>query len=489
MPRFADRARLLTLDLDRDAAEPLHRQAYKGVAQLILAGALGPGERLPSSRAIAADFGLSRATVLAALDQLASEGYVEARPGSGVYVAASLPEPAPLSGPRAGEARPGPALSRRGAALVAAEPMSWRGAGAFALGVPDVREFPFDLWARLLARTWRDGAEGVALNRDPGGHAPLRVEIARYLATVRGVRCAPEQVIVVNGTRQAVDLAARLLLDPGDRAAVENPGFPGVRGGFLAVGASLAPVPVDDDGLSVEALAALAPAPRLVYVTPSREYPLGVTMSLARRLALLHWAREADAWIFEDDYDSSFRYAGRPLAALQGLDDDGRVLYVGTFSKALFPTVRLAYLVVPERLVESFLAGRAGLDDHPAPHAQPALAAFMAEGHFAQHLRRMRRLYALRQEALLAALARRAADVLEASPEPSGMHLLARLCGGLDDAEAARWAQARGFMTPPLSAYYLGQAARQGLLLGYTATPERRMDELCLRLAAALRGQ
>ena len=487
MPRFADRASLLTLDLDREGGEPLHRQAYNGIARLILAGALKPGERLPSSRAVAADLGLSRATVLAALDQLASEGYVEARAGSGVYVARSLPDDRrPAAPQRPSSARP-PALSARGRLLTREEAQFRRGGGLFAPGVPDVREFPFALWARLLAKSWRSGA-GAALDRDPAGFAPLREAIGGYLGAVRGVRCPAERIVIVSGTRQAMDLAARLLLDPGDVVAVENPGFPGIRASLIAAGAALAPVPVDDEGLSVSALAALRPAPRLVCVTPSREYPLGVAMSLPRRLALLDWARQADAWIFEDYYDSEFRYAGRPLAALASLDDDGRVLHVGTFSKALFPTIRLAYMAAPEALVSAFLAGRTGLDDHPAPHAQPALAAFMAEGHFAQHLRRMRRLYSARQQVLLAALERRLAGALEARAEPSGMHLIARLgpAVAFGDAEAARRAAARGFAAPPLSAHYLGPAVEQGLLLGYAATPEAAMDQAVARLVAAL---
>jgi len=504
MPRRADRMPLLHLDIDAEGSSPLHRQLYEGLRKAILAGRLAPRGRLPSSRALAAELGISRNTVLSAFEQLAGEGYLEARQGSGSRVAAMLPDPpAPVAAgsPASRRLRPAkpepdaakPGLSRRGLALTAAfSARAARGQGAFAPAVPDLEIFPFELWSRLLARGWRRPDPDMALGRDPAGYPPLRAAIADYLRRVRAVRCEPEQIIVLSGIRQAVDLAVRLLLDAGDRVWLEEPGYAGVREVLRAAGATLVPVPVDGEGLSVKAGAKQAPDARLACVAPSHQYPLGTVMSLGRRLELLAWARGAGAWIIEDDYDSEFRYAGRPLAALQGLDADGRVIYVGSFSKVLFPSLRLGYLVAPPALVDGFTAARATLDDHAAMTAQPALAAFIAEGHFAAHIRRTRKLYAARQSALLTAAERHLTGLLELTPASAGMHLLARLAPRLiarmDDREATARAAAHGIAVAPLSAFHMTNPRRQGLLLGYAGVPEPQIEPAVKRLATALRG-
>ncbi|HWA42773.1 MAG TPA: PLP-dependent aminotransferase family protein [Hypericibacter adhaerens] len=496
MPRRADRMPLLDLDIDEAAPAPLHRQLYEGLRKAILAGRLAPRGRLPSSRALASELGLSRNTVLAAFEQLASEGYLEARRGSGSRVAATLPD---LSPPRRrapsrseAQAKPAVGLSARGLSLSkASDARATRGDGAFAPAIPDLDIFPFELWSRLLARSWRRPTLAMATGRDAGGYLPLRAAIADYLRRVRAVRCEPEQVIVLSGIRQAVDLAVRLLLDAGDRVWLEDPGYAGVREVLRASGARLVPVPVDGEGLSVKAGARKAPDARLVCVAPSHQYPLGTVMTLGRRLELLAWARQAGAWVIEDDYDSEFRYAGRPLAALQGLDEDGRVIYVGSFSKVLFPSLRLGYLVAPPALVDAFTAARSTLDDHAAMTAQPALAAFIAEGHFAAHIRRTRKLYAARQAALLAAADRHFRGLLELAPAPAGMHLLAGLAPALaarmDDRAATARAAAAGITVSPLSAFQMTSPRRQGLLLGYAGVPEDRIEPAAIRLAAALR--
>jgi GntR family transcriptional regulator/MocR family aminotransferase len=481
----------LPIGVERGGKEALYRQVYRDLVQLILSGRLRKGARLPSSRALAEELGVARNTVLLALQQLAGEGYVETRHGSGTYVSHELPQLPPIA-PRVPTATSPrrPDLSKRARTLVAPSNLPLAGAGLLRPGEPDCSEFPFALWARLLAESWRAPERRLLVADDRAGYPPLRAAVAEYLAAARGVRATPEQVIVVSGIRQALAIAARLLLDPGDRVWVENPGFPGLRGPLLAAGAALMPVDVDGEGLSFEDGQRRAPQPRLICVAPSHQYPLGMTMSAPRRLALLDYARQANAWIFEDDYDSEWRYAGRPLAAMQGLDRDGRVVYAGTFSKTLFPSIRLGYVVVPEKLIEPFLTARAALDEQPAAVAQPALAAFIAGGHLGAHLRRQRRRYRAKQERLLAAAVRHLRGLLEVAGDPGGMHLVGflhpDLSARMDDREASLRAARVGISVPALSGHWIGPAKWQGLLLGYTAIPERQIDAAVARLAAAL---
>ena len=359
--------------VDRSSAVPLHRQVYHDVREAILARRFTSGMRLPSSRELAAELGVSRNTIVSAFEQLLAEGYVEARTGAGTHVAFALPAellggtPPPLEPPSNGIPRAA-ALSRRGT-LLARTPMSCSPGEdkprAFQVGMPAVDAFPFRTWRQLMSRRWRQLPRSLLCYGDPAGYAPLREAVADYLRASRAVRCRTEQVIIVAGSQQALELCATVLLDPGDAAWIENPGYPGARGALLGGGARLVPVPVDEEGIDVAAGTAACPDARLAYVTPSHQYPLGVVMSLSRRLALLKWAEQAGAWVVEDDYDSEFRYRARPLAALQGLDRHGRVIYVGTFSKVLFPSLRLGYLVVPPDLVEPFVAASV----HAAHHA------------------------------------------------------------------------------------------------------------------------
>jgi GntR family transcriptional regulator/MocR family aminotransferase len=498
------------LGLDRGAGAPLHRQLYDALREAILDGRLRPGARLPSTRALAVDLAVARNTVLAAFEQLLAEGYLVGRVGSGTTVAVVPPEALLHARPVAVGARPvarARGLSRRGTGVVAARPPA-RGAppGAparpFRPGVPAYDAFPFEAWARLAARRWQRVPRGLLDYGEPAGHRPLREAIAAYLREARAVRCETEQVVVVAGAQQAIDLAARLLLDPGERAWVEDPGYPSARGALAAAGVRLVPVPVDPGGLDVAAGARRAPDARLVYVTPSHQYPLGVTMSLARRLRLLEWAARAGAWVVEDDYDSEYRYAGRPLASLQGLDAAGRVIYLGTFSKVLFPALRLGYLVVPPDLVDAFVAARALADRQPPSLTQAVLADFMGEGHFARHIRRTRALYAERQAALLEAAQERLGGCLALEPAEAGMHLLGRLPAGADDRAAAAAALAAGVEAAALSDFRVpdprgsrraGRAGDAGpgpagLVLGYAAWPPAEIRAGVGRLATALRG-
>jgi GntR family transcriptional regulator/MocR family aminotransferase len=542
-------APLIALALDRAAAPAgsgagaLHRQIYDQVRELVLDGRLAPGTRLPSTRALARDLGCSRNTAVLAFEQLLSEGYLEGRRGSGTYVSRVLPEDllsvrgrAPgaaavrkpdLGGDGAKRTARRARLSERGRRLAELRRgqrtgVSERGSRAFTPGIPELGSFPFEVWGRLLGRAWRRPSAALTRHGEPAGYPPLRAAIARYLGGVRALRCDWTQVVITSGAQHGLDLAARLLLDPDDRVWIEEPGYTGLRGPLMAAGARLVPLPVDAAGLSVARGRARAPDARLAVVTPSHQYPLGVTMSLARRLELLDWARAAGAWIIEDDYDSEFRYAGRPLAALQSLDADPRggyqrggqrggqrVIYVGTFSKVLFPSLRLGYLVVPPDLVEPFGRARAALDDHPSSVTQPALAAFIEEGHFAAHVRRMRLLYAARRACLLAAAERHLGALLEVEPDEAGLHVVAllapELAARMDDRAAEARAAAAGLTAPALSSFYLGApgagACRdgaghdgaghgapcgQGLLLGYAAVAEPEIEAGIEALARAL---
>jgi GntR family transcriptional regulator/MocR family aminotransferase len=363
------------------------------------------------------------------------------------------------------------------------------GRGAFASAEPDCTSFPFDLWARLLAKHWRRPAVELYAGRDPGGYPPLRAAIAEYLRATRSVRCSAEQVIVVSGIRQAVDLAARVLLDAGEAAAVEEPGHPGLRAALQSAGAELVHIPVDAEGAQIPEAAANV---RLACVAPSHQYPLGVVMSLKRRLDLIAWAQATGGWILEDDYDSEFRYAGRPLAAMQGLDPAGRVIYAGSLSKVLFLSLRLGYLVAPAALLEQFLRARSALDDHHSTIAQPALAEFFAQGHFAAHVRRMRRIYAARQQALIAAADSHLKGLLEVAPEEAGLHLVAdlapKLAARMDDVAASAAAADAGVHASALSRYYAGRPRRRGLLLGYAGFSEREIERKAKLLGQALAG-
>lgn len=479
--------------LDRAGRLPMHRQLSQRLREAILAGQFPPGTRLPSTRSLATELGVSRTTALAAYEQLRDEGYLDGRVGAGTTVA-DLTGPPPAPPPSPPRVPGAPALSARGTAVAASR---WRrpatGSGrerprAFPLGMPALDAFPRQLWTRVLTRRARRSLGDLLGYQDPAGYRPLREAVAAYLGLARGVRCRPDQVLVVSGAQAGIDLAARLLLDPGDPAWVEDPGYYGAVGALTAAGARLVPVPVDADGLDLGAARRRRPDARLAYVTPSHQFPVGATMSLARRLELLAWAEAAGGYVLEDDYDSEYRYVGRPLPALQGLDQAGRVVYVGSFSKVLFPSLRVGYLVVPDGLVDAFTAAqRFGEVNVPALE-QAALADFITDGHLGRHVRRMRALYGVRGRALIRAIRRRARDVLEVRSAHAGLHLVAWLRPGADDRAAAERAAAAGVEAQALSDHALERPVRGGLLLGYAAVPEPEIDQATLRLARALAG-
>lgn len=483
-------------------AAPLHQQVYEGVRAAITAGRLKPGARLPAARVLAGDLGVSRNTVLGALAQLRAEGYLEMRERSGTFVTRTLPDRTPDRGiaresrhrDRNVSSAPPRTLSQRGASLVrlgsvasSESPALEQGAPrAFGTGVPALAEFPWALWSRITARRLRGGMHALGGYGASVGYAPLRTAIAAHVAATRGTTCHADQVIVTGGAQQAIDLIARLLLDPGDVVWMENPGYPRARARFAAASARVVPVPVDAEGLDVQRAVRAAPDVRLAYVTPSHQYPTGVVMSAARRLALLDWIARTGAWIVEDDYDSEFRYASRPLAALHGLDTNGCVLYVGTFSKTLFPSLRLGYVIVPEALVDAFATMRTVADRQTATLEQAVLAEFLADGHYARHVRRMRVLYEERRDVVLAAAPNLLGDRLSLTGGDAGMHLVGLLPPGVSDVEVSERAREHGVTAPPLSRYAVRPLARDGLLLGYAGFSPRVLRAALRRLADAL---
>lgn len=488
---------MLLPTLDPASAVPLYRQLYDELRQAILSGQLAAGTQLPATRMLAHELGVSRTTVMNAFEQLLAEGYVYGKIGSGTYVATDLPDellqmarqqqPAQLT---LGGNRP---LSRRGVELATASvsPARFWTEGSNAVrplryGHPALDRFPLDIWVKLLAQRKRHINSELLGYTHPAGYPPLRAQIAAYLRSARGVHCDEEQVIVVSGAQQGIDLATWLLLDPGDAVWIEDPSYLGARSALLGAAARLIPVPVDAEGLDVTSGIARCPNARMAYVTPSHQFPMGVTMSLTRRLALLQWAHRAGAWILEDDYDSEYRYTGRSLSSLQGLDTTGRVIYIGTMSKVLFPGLRMGYLIVPPDLVDAFITARSIADRQPPILDQLVLTDFMAQDHFAHHLRRMRALYAERQEILLDAAKRELTGLLNIVSSETGMHVVGFLPEDINDVQATKQLVQEGVMVTAFSSYCIEHPRQSALLLGYAAFSEQEIRAAVQQLAKTL---
>jgi GntR family transcriptional regulator/MocR family aminotransferase len=472
---------------------PIYQQLADWFRRAIAEGRLQPGQRVPSTRALASELGVSRLPVLSAYELLHAEGYLESFTGAGTCVAAAIPHEAPPAPARrlpraaAASATPAPRPVAARVAAMASPPQTWlKSQGAFRVGVPALDHFPHAVWSRLLSRHARHVGTEALIYGDTSGHAPLREAIVEYLATVRAVRADTDQLMITSGAQHGLQICAHALLDPGDRAWVEEPGYPGAHQALAAVGAVPVLVPVDADGMDVATGIRRAPVARLAYVTPSHQFPLGATMSAARRIELLQWAARTGSWIVEDDYDSEYRYGGRPITALQGLDTDARVIYVGTFSKVLFPALRLGYLVVPKDLLPAFRAARDALDTCSPMLPQRALHDFIREGHFARHIRRMRMLYAARRAALQAAIRQHLPDALHVVGAEAGMQLTARLAPGVDDIALSRRAIQAGVSVRPLSPCYRGETRCSGVILGYGNVDEHAIDEGVRRLRQCL---
>jgi GntR family transcriptional regulator / MocR family aminotransferase len=476
----------LFLPLDRGSSEFLQGQICAGLRQAVSTGLLAPGARLPSTRSLAAELDVSRTTVVAALVQLIEEGYLVARERSGTFVADEVPGVAPALPPmlEPDDAVPvrlshrAQELARAATALHSAQPRP----RAFRLARPALDAFPVREWNRILSRR---AARVTIAQLDYGQESPeLRAVIAEVAGSARGMRVHADQVLLFGGGQRALEFAATAMLDRGEAAWMEDPGYPGARAVLRSSGAEVAYVPVDRQGMVVADGQAAAPTARLVYTTPSCQFPLGVTMSIERRQELLAWAGRAGACVVEDDYDAEFRHRGAPLASLAGLDRSGRVLYVGSFSRTLFPSLRLGYLIVPAALVDRLRAARAAMEEQLPALVQLAVADFIAEGHFARHLRRMRVLYRERREALLAA----AESVgLAIRPTESGLHVIADLAPEADASAVAAAAARRSVEVAPLSLFHAdGRACPPALVLGFGAVDAPSVRPAMLELAAAI---
>jgi GntR family transcriptional regulator/MocR family aminotransferase len=490
----------LAITLDQRSTTPLHKQLYDELRRAILTGRLKPGERVPSTRGLSQSLGVSRATVTQSYEQLLSEGYLRAASGSGTFVGCELPDELLKTRPvekfrlaaRPQETRRQIELSRYGASIadfVPFEPPEPEAPINFKTGRPALDEFPTQQWRRLTLKHYRAKDRSLLDYADGSlGYEPLREAIAGYLRHARAVKCAADQVVIVNGAQQALDLIAKLLIDRGDPVAIENPGYLGARRVFLAHGAELLPAPVDESGIVVEALTSKSKGGlKLVYVTPSRQFPTGVTLTLPRRLDLLAWAEKTGVMIVEDDYDSEFRFGSRPIPALQGLANGDSVIYVGTFSKVLFPSLRVGYLVAAGPLARIFARAKWLADRQTPTIEQLVLADFISEGHLERHLRRMRTLYDNRRQTLVRALETHFGDRVTVLGGNAGMHLMIKLRSGLDDDEVERRARASGVGLVSARLYYLGEERRDEFVLGYAGLSERRIQEGARRLAKILK--
>jgi GntR family transcriptional regulator / MocR family aminotransferase len=456
----------------------LYRWFYDELRMAILDGRLRPSSRLPATRDLAQAYGLSRATIVAAFDQLKAEGYVEGKAGSGTYVSQVLPEQLlTVRGPRSEKRLPHRpvSLSEYARRLQPFRGVPQRPLRAFRPNQPALDMFPTTLWAQVAARRLRRVSANLLAGGEALGYRPLRQAVADYLNSSRGVKCTADQVLILSGAQEALDRTARILLNPGEAVWTEEPGYPGASVVFRAVGARICPVPVDGEGLDLDRGKRNWKAPRLVYVTPAHQFPLGVTMSLRRRLALLDWARQAGVLIFEDDYDSEYRYSGRPIPALQGLDRSGVVIFAGSFSAVMFPALRLGYLVVPPEMVDVFAAAESVSTHHPPLLEQAILCDFITEGHFARHIRRMRELYAERLSVLLECAREKLMGRLEISNVEAGLQTVGWLKSGLKAERIAEMAATRDVEVVPLSQYASGRSKREGLILGFAAVDPREL--------------
>jgi GntR family transcriptional regulator/MocR family aminotransferase len=495
---MAKRSNAIEMLLQRDDGAPAYRWLYSALRTEILEGRLRPGTRLPATRDLAAQYKLSRGTIVTAFEELKSEGYVEGSIGSGTYVSKVLPEQLlevrNAAQRNTAKQQPPRKLSDYAELITPFPGYPNRSTRAFRTNLPAVDLFPVALWAQLATRRLKRTSLSLLTGTDPLGYPPLREAIANYVTTSRGAICTPDQVVIVAGVQEALDLSARLLLNPGDRVCMEDPGYFGASKIFHAMKANLCLHSVDNEGMQLPG--ARHRAARLIYTTPAHQAPLGVTMSLPRRLALLEWARRSGSLIFEDDYDGEYRYSARPIPVLQGLDRNGVVLLSGTFSKVLFPSIRLGYMVVPHDLIDRFSAAKSIISRHSALLEQTILCDFIEQGHFARHLRRMREIYSERLGVLLRESSRTLAGLLDISEIEAGLQTVGWLRPGIDSIDAAKAASDRGIEVVSISRLYSRNpqnnqatskpAQRQALQLGFAAIDAREIRRGVEELASVL---
>jgi GntR family transcriptional regulator / MocR family aminotransferase len=478
--------------IDRASNTPIFRQIYLQARAAILSRTFSAGAKLPSTRDLASRLRVARASVVAAYEQLFAEGYLSGKIGSGTYVSFDLPEPVDRRAPNNGTPRNRKRRTNRGRAL---------GIREFPEASLQDNDRPFNtgrtlvdartlaVWRTLTGRSLRAFGDRELMYSDPRGSTDLRKAICQYLQAARAVQCTPDQIIVTSGTQQGIDIAIRVLLRPDDEVWVEDPGYPLTRHALAMAGAKLRPIPVDAQGINVRAAMKAAPRATAAVVTPSHQFPTGVVLSMARRLELLAWARETGGWIIEDDYASEFRYSGRPLASLQGLDDCERVIYFGTLNKTLFPGLRIGYAVVPPPLLKAFTNARCLMDRQPPTLQQAILAEFMQEGHLAAHIRRLRLAYRDQRDLLVAELSRRARAYLTVQAPDQGMYLVANLRQGLRDIDVEAAARRNGLVVRAMSPLYKKASPRSALMLGFSGYPRQRILPAVASLGRVLRMQ
>lgn len=489
---------VLNATISRDSEGSIQDQLYAQLRSMILSGHLSPGLRLPSTRMLSTELAIARNTVTAVFDRLQAEGYVSGKSGSGTRVSDQLPEELlkaqslPTAPPAAAAAAalmmPEVSHRARHAGVHQGVAVTWL--PAFTPGLPAVKEFPFSAWSKLAAQEWTVAGMG-SMNSDAGGYWPLREHIAEYVGSARGIKVDADQVIMVSGNREGTELAANVLTNPGDTAIVEEPGYPGTKSALAAAGSTLLALPVDENGLVLSAATAEHRKAKLLCIAPSHQYPLGVTTSLQRRVETLNWAREHGCWIIEDDYDSEFRYAGRPLPSILSLDPDANVIYTGTFSKTLLPSLRLGYLIVPKRLIQPFIKMKLAMTGPATMVSQRAVAQFIESGLFYRHIRLMYKLYAQRRAALVDAIASHLPFLRIPPQESAGLFLITLFddsLGRLKDVEVAERASHAGLYVVPLSSLYMTEDRRSGLVFGYGAIRPEDFDEPIRRLLSVIRA-
>ncbi len=481
MVKRAGGSLLLSIRIDHAASQPVSTQLCVALREMILTGGFAPGDRLPASRTLADDLGVSRTTVIEVFNRLTAEGLIESRTGAGTYVSAVLavPRPQPSKAAAKPAAQAPPRLSTvmtQAVSLFGERSRLPHAPRAFTTALPAFDAFPMAQWARLSAKYLRGARNEVMGYGDPDGSPQLRRALASHLRANRGITCDPDQLFIVAGAQQAFHLIGTTLLNPGDKVWFENPGAIGARNSLIACGADLVPVPVDGDGLRVDEGLKLAPRFRLAFVTPSHQQPLGSVLSLERRFALLRAAAQAGAWVIEDDYDGEFFFGGRPPPTLKSVDTTGLVIYVGTFSKSLFPSLRLGYMLVPPALVDTFRAIMSKFLQGVPSHTQAVVAQFIDEGHFAAHVRRMRHAYLERHEALLAASKRKLGGLLDVVRTDGGLHTVGYLAPPLQEAAVTAAADARGITASPIGRFAITPVKLNGLVLGFGGTPPAAIE-------------